>query len=82
LEAQLFSRASKLGLTIGEIPISYGERCGDVTKLSGISSGARIFWTLVRERVIRNHSRASPVEAPHRREMRTPSYDPLPIVDD
>jgi dolichol-phosphate mannosyltransferase len=63
LEAQLFSRASKLGLTIGEVPIRYGTRCGDETKLSGMSSGARIFWTLVRERVLHGNGSAHAMEA-------------------
>ncbi len=51
LEAQLFSRCVRSKLVIGEVPISYGCRNGDQTKLRGLSSGAKIFWTLFRERM-------------------------------
>jgi dolichol-phosphate mannosyltransferase len=64
LEAQLFSRCIKSNLVIGEVPISYGCRNGDVTKLGGVSSGMRIFWTLFWERLrprwlLRRQRRAS-----------------------
>jgi len=50
LEAQLFSRCARSGLVIGEIPIRYGSRSGDVTKLQGLTSGMKIFISLFRER--------------------------------
>jgi len=50
LEAQLFSRCARYGLVIGEVPISYGCRSGDVTKLRSLSSGANILFALFRER--------------------------------
>lgn len=82
LEAQLFSRASKLGLTIGEVPINYGTRHGDVTKLSGISSGVRIFWTLVRERLNGNGGRMNPCPASECREALRPSAAAMSGADD
>ena len=50
LEAQLFSRCARYGFVIGEVPISYGCRSGDVTKLRSLSSGMNIFYALFRER--------------------------------
>lgn len=50
LEAQLFSRCARSGLVIGEVPISYGCRTGDSTKLKGVSSGMGILLSLIRER--------------------------------
>lgn len=66
LEAQLFSRCMRSKLVIGEVPISYGCRNGDPTKLKSFSSGARIFWTLFWERMrpsIRDKGKASAVSA-------------------
>jgi len=53
LEAQLFSRSVKSRLRVGEVPIAYGCRSGDETKLRGFSAGARIVWTLLSERLRR-----------------------------
>ena len=50
LEAQLFSRCARSGFVIGEVPISYGCRSGDVTKLRAITSGMVILFSLFRER--------------------------------
>jgi len=50
LEAQLFSRCARSGLVIGEIPISYGCRSEDATKLRGLSSGMAILLALLKER--------------------------------
>lgn len=64
LEAQLFSRCVRSNLVIGEVPISYGCRNGDPTKLRSFSSGAKIFWTLFWERMKPSRSgrmHASPV---------------------
>lgn len=51
LEAQLFSRSVKSKLRVVEIPIAYGCRSGDETKLRSFSAGARILWTLISERL-------------------------------
>lgn len=50
LEAQLFSRCARSGFVIGEIPISYGCRSGDATKLRSLTSGMAILFALFRER--------------------------------
>jgi len=50
MEAQLFSRCARSGLVIGEIPISYGCRSEDATKLRGLSSGMAILLALLKER--------------------------------
>lgn len=52
LEAQLFSRCARYGFVIGEVPISYGCRAGDETKLRSFSSGMNILYALFRERFI------------------------------
>jgi dolichol-phosphate mannosyltransferase len=64
LEAQMFSRCAKSKFVVGEVPISYGCRDGDETKLDSMSAGMRIFWTLFWERLrprwlLRGQRRAS-----------------------
>lgn len=51
LEAQLFSRCMRSKYVVGEVPISYGRRSEDETKLRSFSAGARILWTLIAERM-------------------------------
>lgn len=51
LEAQMFSRCVRSKYVIGEVPISYGRRNGDETKLRSYSAGAKILWTLIAERI-------------------------------
>jgi glycosyltransferase involved in cell wall biosynthesis len=50
LEAQMFSRCAKSGLVIGEVPIRYGRRAEDETKLRCFRSGIGIMFSLFRER--------------------------------
>lgn len=63
LEAQMFSRCAKSGLVIGEVPINYGCRNGDGTKLRSFSAGARILLTLLTERFGREREAVRGAEA-------------------
>lgn len=73
LEAQLFSRCMRSRLVIGEVPISYGCRNGDETKLRGFSSGAKIFWTLFWERMRPTSVSGPKAKAPARNVITAPN---------